>query len=100
MLHPFAHAFYRAYVTALIAGMAVLAASGWLGDERASVASQVLAHDGAAVLAVVSAVAIAAGLRSGARGGPFAVEAGARWLRTSDRGRLDRTSWLQAAPGA
>jgi hypothetical protein len=73
-IEPF-DAFYRAYVTALIAGMAVLAASGWLGDERASVASRVLAHDGAAVLAVVSAVAIAAGLRSGARGGPFAVEA-------------------------
>lgn len=73
-VEPF-DAFYQAYVTALIAGMAVLAASSWIGDERASVAPQVLAHDGAAVLAVVSALAIAAGLRSGARGGPFAVEA-------------------------
>lgn len=72
-IEPF-DAFYQAYVTALIAGMAVLAAGGWLGDERASVAPRVLAHDGAAVLAVVSAVAIATGLRSGARGGPFAVE--------------------------
>jgi len=73
-IEPF-DAFYQAYVTALLAGMGVLLAGSWLGDDPVRTARGALAHDGAAVLSVLAALAIAAGIRSGARGGPFALEA-------------------------
>ena len=48
-IDPF-DAFYQAYITALLAGAAVLVGAGWLGDERVSIGTGRLAHDGAAVL--------------------------------------------------
>lgn len=38
----------------------------------------------------IAGAMLASGYLDDADGGPFAVEAGERWLRTSDRGRLDR----------
>lgn len=73
-IEPF-DAFYQAYVTALLAGMGVLAAGTWLGDDPVAAGRHALASDGASVLGIVSALVLAAGLRSGGRGGPFAIEA-------------------------
>jgi len=73
-IEPF-DAFYQAYVTALLAGMGVLMAGSWLGDDPVRLGRGALAHDGAAVLGILSALVVGAGVRSGARGGPFAVEA-------------------------
>lgn len=68
-------AFYQAYITALFAGIAILLASGAVGGGHVSEAgvSRVLA-DGPAVLGLLAALAIGAGLRSGSRGGPLALE--------------------------
>jgi hypothetical protein len=68
-------AFYQAYVIALIAGVAILLGSGLVGggpvDE--SGIDRILA-DGPRVLGLLTAFALAGGLRSGSRGGPLAVE--------------------------
>lgn len=66
--------FYQAYVTALLSGMAVLVASDWIGGSPASMPPAELARRGTAGLGLVTAAAIAAGLRSGSRGGPLALE--------------------------
>jgi hypothetical protein len=68
-------ALYKAYLTAIAAGAATVFLSGALGDNRASpdgVAT--LAARGPAVLGLVVALLVAAGLRSGARGGPLALQ--------------------------
>lgn len=68
-------AFYQAYITALIAGVAILLGSGLIGggpvDQEG--VDRILA-DGPRVLGLLTALALAAGLRSGSRGGPLAVE--------------------------
>ncbi|HEU5085106.1 MAG TPA: hypothetical protein VFU14_17320 [Acidimicrobiales bacterium] len=66
--------FYQAYVTALISGMAVLVLSDWVGGTPVSTPAGELAARGTAVLGLVTAAAVAAGLRSGSRGGPLAIE--------------------------
>lgn len=68
-------AFYQAYITALVALMCVLFLSEWTGGLPLLASRAALAEDGSAALGVVSALAVAAGLRSGARGGPLALEA-------------------------
>jgi len=68
-------AFYQAYVTALIAGVAILLGSGLVGGGPVSESGvdRILA-DGPRVLGLLTALALAAGLRSGSRGGPLALE--------------------------
>lgn len=69
-------ALYQVYLTAIFGGGAVLFLSGITSGPRLDQAGidQVLA-EGPAVLGVLVAAAIALGLRSGARGGPIALEA-------------------------
>lgn len=68
-------AFYRAYVTALVGGACILFLSGWVGGTPLEVPRPALAADGTALLGMLSALAIAAGIRSGSRGGPLSLEA-------------------------
>src|SRR3954469_2459018 len=68
-------ALYKAYLTAIGAGVATVVASGALGDDRASSATvDTIAARGPAVLGLAVALLVAAGLRSGARGGPLALQ--------------------------
>lgn len=68
-------AFYQAYVIALFAGVAILLGSGLVGGGPVSDAGveRILA-DAPSVLGLLTALALAAGLRSGSRGGPLALE--------------------------
>lgn len=66
--------FYQAYVTALITGMVVLVASDWIGGAPVHIGDTEVARRGAAALGALTAAAITAGLRSGSRGGPLALE--------------------------
>ena len=69
-------ALYQVYLTAIFGGGAVLVVSGLVSGDKLSPSGidQVL-HDGPAWLGVLVALGIAMGLRSGARGGPIALEA-------------------------
>ncbi len=68
-------ALYQVYLAALVSLVAVLALSAWLGGDRLGpYRTSVVLRDGPDVLGVVVAVAILIGLRSGARGGPLAIE--------------------------
>ena len=69
-------ALYQVYITGLLVVVAVVLASGLVGDEEAGAAgvAEVIEH-GPAVVGIVMAVAVMAGLRSGSRGGPLALEA-------------------------
>jgi len=67
---------YRVYLVALAAGAAIVAASDAVNDAvvtRATVAD--ITRHGPGALGLIAAVAVAAGLRSGANGGPVALEA-------------------------
>jgi hypothetical protein len=68
-------ALYKAYLTGLAAGGATLFLSGALGDTRADAgAVHTIAARAPAVLGLTVALLVAAGLRSGARGGPLALQ--------------------------
>lgn len=68
-------ALYQVYLAALLSLVAVLALSAWLGGDRLGPYRTFLVlRDGPDVLGVVVAMAILIGLRSGARGGPLAIE--------------------------
>lgn len=69
-------ALYQVYLTAIFGGGAVIFISGVVGGDRLDPAGvdRVLA-EGPALLGVIVAAAVALGLRSGARGGPIALEA-------------------------
>ena len=68
-------ALYQVYVTALVAVVAVVFLSGFVGDGKVTGASLERVRDqGPAVLGLVAAVAVFVGLRSGSRGGPLALE--------------------------
>ncbi|MEA2466040.1 MAG: hypothetical protein QOJ57_166, partial [Thermoleophilaceae bacterium] len=68
-------ALYKAYLTAIGAGVGTLLVSGVLGDARVGGGSvHSIAQRGPAVLGLAVAVLVAAGLRSGARGGPLALQ--------------------------
>src|SRR5438128_11596456 len=69
-------ALYRAYLTAIASGIAVVLLSGVVGDHRLGAhAVQRVLDDGPAVVGLVLAGAVAVGLRSGGRGGPLALGA-------------------------
>ena len=66
---------YKAYVTVIVAAVALFYATAALGGTRTSGRTVAdVAHDGAAVLGLGIAVLVTLGLRSGARGGPLAPE--------------------------
>ena len=68
-------AFYKAYVSAILGGIALYAIAGWLGDDPVSQHGlQTLRDDGAGYLGVFVALLVAVGLRSASRGGPLAFE--------------------------
>lgn len=67
--------FYQAYVTAIVVGIAVLVVSEWTAGPAVDARPLVLVANGSAVLGLLAAGAIAAGIRSGSRGGPLTLEA-------------------------
>ena len=69
-------AFYQVYITGLVAIIAIVLVSGLVGDQRLGAAGLLhVRQHGAAVAGLAAAFAVAVGLRSGARGGPLALEA-------------------------
>lgn len=75
-------ALYRAYVAAIAGSVGVTLLSGVIGDEPLSPAGlQRVGRVGPAAVGAVVAVVLALALRSGARGGPLALEAAdVRWV--------------------
>lgn len=68
-------ALYQVYVTALVAVVAVVFLSGFVGDGKVTGESLERVRDhGPAVLGLAVAVAVFVGVRSGSRGGPLALE--------------------------
>jgi hypothetical protein len=66
---------YRVYLVALLGGGAVVVLSGYVGDEPVTGADLArVFDDGPTVLGTVVAIAVFLGLRSGADGGPLAIE--------------------------
>lgn len=73
---------YRAYLVVLLGGAALGLVAGWLPSDRISAAAMddVVTH-GPGVVGLLAAVIVGVGWRSGAAGGPLAVEAAdVRWL--------------------
>ena len=69
-------ALYRVYITAIAGGGTVLFLSGLVSDEKINASGYTdLAQHGPAALGMFAAVVVFLGLRSGANGGPLAVEA-------------------------
>jgi hypothetical protein len=67
--------FYRVYVAAIFAAIVLSLIAGAVNDAHVGAgAVESLAHDGPALLGFAVALAAMAGLRSGARGGPLAIE--------------------------
>jgi hypothetical protein len=66
-------ALYQAYLAAILVAGGVLGAATIVGDQPVRT-DAALADDGVAVLGLVVAVVVALGLRSGARGGPLALD--------------------------
>ncbi|HZD67273.1 MAG TPA: hypothetical protein VE152_14345 [Acidimicrobiales bacterium] len=72
----FFEALYRAYLTAIGAGVAIVALSGVTGDRPVTGHRLVLlTQHGAAAIGAVVALGVAVALRSAGRGGPLALEA-------------------------
>jgi hypothetical protein len=68
-------ALYNVYLTAVVSIVVVLVLSSWLaGDRLDPYRTFLVLQDGPDVLGVAVALALLVGLRSGARGGPIAVE--------------------------
>lgn len=67
---------YRVYLTVVGCGLGVLVIASFIGDEKVSASSlQRAAADGPAFVGIACAVVLLIGARSGARGGPLALEA-------------------------
>ena len=67
---------YRVYLIAIFGAVAVALISGALGDAQADRdAVREITDSGPALLGMLAALGVAGGLRSGARGGPLAIEA-------------------------
>jgi hypothetical protein len=67
---------YRVYLAVIFGGIALAVVAGWV-EEAPATASAIadMREHGPAVLGLVLALAVLVGLRSGARGGPLAIEA-------------------------
>jgi hypothetical protein len=67
---------YRVYLGVIFGGIALAVIAGWVEEAPATAAAVAdMREHGPAVLGLVLALAILLGLRSGARGGPLAIEA-------------------------
>ena len=67
---------YRVYLGVIFGGIALAVIAGWVEEAPATAAAVADMRDhGPAVLGLVLALAVLLGLRSGARGGPLAIEA-------------------------
>jgi hypothetical protein len=67
---------YRAYLTVIGCGLAVIVIATFVGDDKVSASSLVrVAADGPAIVGIACACALLIGARSGGRGGPLALEA-------------------------
>ena len=67
---------YRVYLVAMFGGGTVLWISSSIGDSTVSVSAVAdIGRDGPALLGIITALAFLAALRSGAQGGPLALEA-------------------------
>jgi hypothetical protein len=67
---------YRVYLAAIIGGIALAVIAGWVEEAPATAAAVAGMRDhGPAVLGLALALAVLVGMRSGARGGPLAIEA-------------------------
>jgi hypothetical protein len=91
---------YRVYLAAIFGGIALAVIAGWVEEAPASAAAIVdMKEHGPAVLGLALALAVLMGLRSGARGGPLAIEAAEVQyvlLAPIDRGAALRpTAWRQ-----
>lgn len=80
---------YRAYLVALVGGAALGAIAGWLpADALSPDTLRRIMRDGPGVVGAVVAAVLAVGVRSGAAGGPMAVEAAdVRWMLLAPVGR-------------
>jgi hypothetical protein len=91
--------FYRVYVAAIFGAIVLSLVAGAVNDAHVSAhAVESLADRGPALLGIVVALAVFAGLRSGARGGPLAIEdAEVQYvlLAPLDRGGALRSSALR-----
>jgi hypothetical protein len=68
-------ALYQVYITGLLAVVAVLMASGAVGDEQVGPSAVAEVRDlGPAAMGLLAALAVLIGLRSGSHGGPLALE--------------------------
>ena len=68
-------ALYKVYVTAILSAVGGSMLSGWIGGEPVPSAElATVAGRGPALIGLVVAVVVAAGLRSGGRGGPLALQ--------------------------
>src|SRR5688500_10241303 len=68
-------ALYKAYVTAIVSAIGASIASGYVGGEPVTPGQlATVTERGSALIGLVVAVALAAGLRSGGRGGPLALQ--------------------------
>jgi hypothetical protein len=66
---------YRAYLTVIACGMAVLVAASFVGDDPVSAsAMDRVGREAPALVGIALAAALVIGARSGARGGPLALE--------------------------
>lgn len=89
-------AMYRAYILSIVGIVAVLVASGYVGDgELDPTAVADVRTYGAAALGAVVTIALVIGARSGARGGPLALEA--TDVRHVLLAPIDRSAALRAA---
>ncbi len=69
-------ALYRVYITGLMAGVGLWLLSGVVGDKRVDPTTAArVAADGPQLVGCAVALALAIGLRAGARGGPLVIEA-------------------------
>jgi hypothetical protein len=67
---------YRVYLAAIFGGIALAVVAGWVEEAPASAGAIAdMKEHGPAVLGLVLALVVLMGLRSGARGGPLAIEA-------------------------
>lgn len=89
-------ALYKAYMTALVGGISVLAVSGWVsGDDLTPQQLDAVASRGPGTIGLVFAGLAWAGIRSGRRGGPLSVEPAL--VRTILLSPLDRAQVLRPA---
>jgi hypothetical protein len=67
---------YQAYLSVIAVGVVLAVGASAIGDDRVSAATmRHVVADGPAVVGLVAALVLIAGLRSGARGGPLTLEA-------------------------